>query len=193
MCSSDLSCFSKEVPELTGESQNFCSVHFDIVDEEAGQCHAARLNINESGDLYFIVMVYKAQTANLRWAAVYEGEYTEDTLPEYKPNDYVHELMECKLCCQRLSIYGGFRCFKYDANCVKFLVPVPLRMRVKPSIESGTMSVKNLSGTTQSDFTFSVGSFGENYIIIDATKSGHGLTDAYLYFDSNVIMSADYL
>ena len=30
------------------------------------------------------------------WAVCYEGEYSEETLPEYKPKGYVHELLECQ-------------------------------------------------------------------------------------------------
>ena len=32
---------------------------------------------------------------HILWAALYEGEYTEDTLPEYKPKDRLSELAEC--------------------------------------------------------------------------------------------------
>lgn len=31
-----------------------------------------------------------------RWAALYEGEYTAETLPSYVPKGYVAELMECQ-------------------------------------------------------------------------------------------------
>lgn len=176
-------CFSKVVPEVTNEVQNFCLVDFDG--------HTARLNLNTSGELSFLIMVDKAQSANIRWVALYEGQYTTDTISEYKSREFGSDLIECKKHCQRLTIYGAFRCVKLDGNSMKFVIPAPVRMRVIPTIESGTMSVKNLSGVAQEGFTFVVGSRGENYITIDATKTGHGLTDGYLYMDSNVILSAD--
>lgn len=35
-------------------------------------------------------------TANLYWAALYEGAYTEETLPPYVPKGYATELAECQ-------------------------------------------------------------------------------------------------
>lgn len=35
-------------------------------------------------------------TANFYWAALYEGDYTEDTLPNYQPKMYSVEMLECQ-------------------------------------------------------------------------------------------------
>lgn len=35
-------------------------------------------------------------TVTIEWVALYEGEYTADTLPEYQPKGYGAELVECK-------------------------------------------------------------------------------------------------
>lgn len=35
-------------------------------------------------------------TVTIEWAALYEGEYTAETLPEYKPKGYAAELQECQ-------------------------------------------------------------------------------------------------
>lgn len=40
-------------------------------------------------------MVSPGTTVGLRWMAVYEGEYTKENLPAYRPKDYSAELMEC--------------------------------------------------------------------------------------------------
>ena len=45
-------------------------------------CHQARVPIGE--------------TLTLKWAALYEGTYTVDTLPPYVPKGYVAELLECR-------------------------------------------------------------------------------------------------
>ena len=37
-----------------------------------------------------------APSKNIEWAALYEGEYTAETLPEYRPKGYAEELHECK-------------------------------------------------------------------------------------------------
>lgn len=39
----------------------------------------------------------KGDSANIYWAALYEGSYTADTLPPYVPKGYAAELAECRL------------------------------------------------------------------------------------------------
>ena len=52
--------------------------------------------LDDSEDYEFKVMAGDTSTdAVIVWAALYEGEYTEDTLPEYKPKDRLIELAEC--------------------------------------------------------------------------------------------------
>lgn len=41
-------------------------------------------------------VVIHLPTGSYLWAALYEGEYTAETLPEYQPNGYGAELVECK-------------------------------------------------------------------------------------------------
>jgi hypothetical protein len=38
----------------------------------------------------------RADGGTLQWMALYEGEYTAETLPEYHPKGFAHELMECQ-------------------------------------------------------------------------------------------------
>ena len=42
---------------------------------------------------------------NIYWAAIYEGSYTADTLPEYVPKGYAMEFAECNRCYKILNIY----------------------------------------------------------------------------------------
>lgn len=51
---------------------------------------------DDSGNLKFTVMAGTTNPdAYVAWAALYEGKYTADTLPEYKPKDRLIELAEC--------------------------------------------------------------------------------------------------
>ena len=72
-----------------------------------GSVHLGSGNYGENfGNLGHVWVEYTADTGNCRfilqepgnvnWAALYEGEYTKDTLPEYQPKEYSAELMECK-------------------------------------------------------------------------------------------------
>lgn len=42
----------------------------------------------------------------IEWAALYEGEYTVDTLPEYRPKGYGNEFMECQRYYRRYTNVG---------------------------------------------------------------------------------------
>lgn len=42
-----------------------------------------------------------------RWAALYEGKYTAETLPEYQPNGYENELLVCKQYDNATGVYIG--------------------------------------------------------------------------------------
>lgn len=51
---------------------------------------------SENGTNIFVQFgVQSGKSIELEWIALYEGEYTIDTLPEYQPNGYGAELMEC--------------------------------------------------------------------------------------------------
>ena len=72
-----------------------------------------------------------ASGQNVRWAALYEGEYTADTLPTYQPKGYAAELAECMrhyqrypYFCYALSQWGFYQGY------MNFIIP----MRISPSI-----------------------------------------------------------
>lgn len=43
-----------------------------------------------------IRIVHSRTEMSVRWVALYEGEYTAETLPEYRPKGYGMELLECQ-------------------------------------------------------------------------------------------------
>lgn len=61
-------------------------------------------SINHSfGDMYIDTMngvvnvaVYNTKVITIQWAALYEGTYTAETIPEYQPKGYGAELAECQ-------------------------------------------------------------------------------------------------
>lgn len=65
-----------------------------------------------SGDIVrFIVLVSQATatsvTATIEWAALYEGEFTADTLPVYQPKGYATELAICSQYNPYTGVYKG--------------------------------------------------------------------------------------
>ena len=93
--------------------------------------------------------------AVVRWAAIYEGEYTAETLPPYVPKGYAAELAECLRYYRRITAtnetFAG-----YCANGVSYCM-IPLQtMRIKPSlVPSGKFyyTLGNKQGTTTATAT----------------------------------------
>lgn len=74
-------------------------------------------------------------TRELVWAALYEGEYTADTLPEYKPKGYGAELAECQ---RYYYVYRQWvrACAKTNhLNTAHFNFQFPIPMRLNPALQ----------------------------------------------------------
>lgn len=77
------------------------------------------------------IVVNVGQTKDFVWAALYEGEYTAETLPEYQPNGYGAELAECMRYFQKHAMVVG--------ASAQF-IPISIPMRVNPSVEFSAIS-----------------------------------------------------
>ena len=68
-----------------------------------------------------------------KWAALYEGSYTAETLPPYVPKGYAAELAECQ---RYLVPIGGVPVYGYlwGSGALYVNVPIPANMRVTPSL-----------------------------------------------------------
>lgn len=75
------------------------------------------------------------------WMALYEGEYTADTLPEYQPKGYGAEYLECcrYYWCKNTFYYTGRMYSSGQAFAGQITVPVP--MRVTPTVSLDTVSL----------------------------------------------------
>ena len=50
----------------------------------------------ENSNMMFVIIDNSATPSVVEWAALYEGAYTAETLPEYRPKGYGEELAECQ-------------------------------------------------------------------------------------------------
>lgn len=96
----------------------------------------------------FVISLEPGVFENLEWAAVYEGEYTEETLPKYQPKGYLTELNECLRYYYKGSLqsYG----YMYGSSTAYVCVPMPVRMRVTPTVTLGNsiaITVRDAKGT----------------------------------------------
>ena len=80
-----------------------------------------------------------ANTVSLVWAALYEGEYTADTLPEYIPKGYTAELLECQRYYLKLegSANVSYPAYTVSTTQTDVTIPIAVPMRVTPTLTVG--------------------------------------------------------
>lgn len=96
--------------------------------------------------------------------------------------------------CQRYLIpLASYLCpaARLGANEILFFVPLPVTMRTLPAIKQNGFQVMSKTGGAQTGFTFSVSSLRSNGVIINAAKTGHGMTDAVLSAGTLSLLSAE--
>ena len=129
--------------------------------------------------------------AVVRWAAIYEGEYTAETLPPYVPKGYAAELAECLRYYRRITAtnetFAG-----YCANGVSYCM-IPLQtMRMKPSlVPSGKFyyTLGNKQGTTTA--TATAHNANANRAIVKCVTSITGIQTGLITPQGDIDISAD--
>ena len=68
-------------------------------------------------ETFFVALQFRNATSTIcEWIALYEGEYTIDTLPEYQPKGYEQELLICRQYDPTTGEYIGLRKFNQPRN-----------------------------------------------------------------------------
>lgn len=116
---------------------------------------------DDAADLYFKTNVYRVQIdSNKRtfvfynytttpkvfeWAALYEGEYTAETVPPYVPKGYAAELAECMRYFQRINFTWAVltAATPRDGTTTRsgMLLPQPMRMLIPTASYSGSSAI----------------------------------------------------
>lgn len=94
------------------------------------------------GSGWMTIGVSAGSSIKLEWAALYEGEYTAETLQEYQPKGYGVELLECKRYFQK---YQGIGFTVRNNGQVSYMLPV--EMRTTPTFSYGKKSIYTDSST----------------------------------------------
>lgn len=98
--------------------------------------------VNQTGDATTCsVTLNNGREITLKWAALYEGEYTAETLPPYVPKGYSAELAECERYYREIPA-GSSLCGVIMGDGAQITVNYPHNMRVNP-----TVIVDNFNGT----------------------------------------------
>lgn len=105
--------------------------------------------IHYDGDrLYIRIFSTGDNWIGVKWAALYEGTYTADTLPPYVPKGYAAELAECRLYYRPQQMYclycysGGYAVGINFEPMRSGVIPTPVNARAQ------TMTGDNVAGET---------------------------------------------
>lgn len=123
--------------------------------------------------VYFIIDCYKNFT--IRWAALYEGAYTAETLPPYVPKGYAAELVECRRFFQpKCTVLG--RAINQDYIAISYNFSPP--MRIKPSCMAESVQ---LNGINDSIYSGDMPCEGNNSYVYQCSGGGDIYTAGGFY------------
>ena len=129
--------------------------------------------------------------AVVRWAAIYEGEYTAETLPPYVPKGYAAELAECLRYYRKIK--GDTQTFTGYSSGGWSYAFIPLQaMRIAPTVTGGGKFYYTLGsshGTTTE--TATVHNANTNRAIVKCVTSITGIQTGLITPQGDIDISAD--
>lgn len=129
--------------------------------------------------------------AVVRWAALYEGEYTAETLPPYVPKGYAAELAECLRYYRRIKAdnetFAG-----YASNGVAYAF-IPLQtMRIAPTVTGGGKFYYTLGSAQETTTeTATAHNTNANRVIVKCAVSVTGIHTGLITPLGDIDISAD--
>ena len=153
----------------SGTSVDGDGVYASIIDTTAHNC---RLCVYYGTDRLIRFSVEATTAVSLEWAALYEGEYTAETLPEYQPKGYGAELAECQRYYVKLAFNSSFfwgNSGNSGGSGARLVINLPVQMRTAPSIGQIVVSVSTYAGA-KSNIAFTP----SDAVCNDATLSLYG-------------------
>lgn len=119
--------------------------------------------------------VFRANgSVHIKWAALYEGEYTAETLPKYQPKGYGAELAEC----QRYYLHeigGGTGIV--TSTFMTLSLPIPMKMRIAPSVLNLTISTIRVNGNSVTPTAIEYSGMCDNRVSLRASYASGAAGD----------------
>lgn len=128
----------------------------------------------------------------VRWAALYEGEYTAETLPPYVPKGYAAELAECLRYYRKIK--GDSQTFvgyAASGNAYAF-IPLAQAMRIAPTVTGGGKfyyTLGSAQGTTTE--TATAHNANANRVVVKCAVSVTGICTGVITTQGDIDISAD--
>lgn len=150
-----------------------------------------RHNENSSSWIVYTAVTFAGtpQTLDIKAAKLELGSVS--TLANDPPADYGEQLALCQRYALGIGNYYRVRMSGYTANYIDFWIPTPTEMRANPTIVTNNFVVDTLTIQHQTGFTFSVPVKTSTGLLLRATKTAHGMTDAMLGTEALTVLSAD--
>ena len=130
--------------------------------------------------------------AVVRWAAIYEGEYTAETLPPYVPKGYAAELAECLRYYRKIK--GDTQTFTGHATggVAYAFIPLTQAMRIAPTVTGGGKfyyTLGSAQGTTTE--TATAHNTNANRVVVKCAVSVTGIHTGLITPLGDIDISAD--
>lgn len=92
-------------------------------------------------------VVVSLPTGSYLWAALYEGEYTAETLPEYQPKGIAQERIACQRFFVRADAWRTIYGYASWDGVISLFLPTPTEMRINPTATTlkGTIYINGSS------------------------------------------------
>lgn len=153
---------------------------------ESGYATAFTINGNvycriyggSEGECRFVLMVAAGARVIVEWVALYMGEYTADTLPDFRLKDRAPELLECQRQYLRYadSAFSGFG-YVYSAVTAYVIITIPIKMRITPTVTGDALFTVRTYGETATDCPLGSAVYmSGNQIRFSVDITGKGLT-----------------
>ena len=115
---------------------------------------------------------------------------TVSTLLNDPPMDFGRELAVCQR--YQFVFNNAFvvRASAWSGNVFWFDIPVPTTMRVNPTINA-TPNIERNAGTVETGFAVSAPAAHPHRISFSATRTGHGMTDAFMRILAGTVLDAN--
>lgn len=130
--------------------------------------------------------------AVVRWAALYEGEYTAETLPPYVPKGYAAELAECLRYYRKIKADAQtFAGYATSGNAYAF-IPLAQAMRIAPTVTGGGKfyyTLGSAQGTTTE--TATAHNANANRVVVKCAVSVTGVCTGVITPQGDIDISAD--
>ena len=130
--------------------------------------------------------------AVVRWAALYEGEYTTETLPPYVPKGYAAELAECLRYYRKIKADAQtFAGYAASGNAYAF-IPLAQAMRIAPTVTFSGKFFYTLGSAQQTSVeTGTLHRAGTERVIVKCAVSVTGICTGTITPQGDIDISAD--